>query len=68
MSREHPAYRDNLASVLEFLRNKYHDERHFLCIGDVREYLGRSYNFVRDNFGVDRMGISAESFARKLST
>lgn len=66
MPREHPAYRDNLESILAFLRNKYGDNRHMLSIGDVKEYLSRSYDFVRDNFGISRHGITAESFARKL--
>lgn len=66
MPREHPAYRDNLESILAFLYNKYGDNRHMLSIGDVREYLGRSYNYVRNYIKVGKCGITAESFARKL--
>ena len=67
MPREKAAYRDNLESILDFLRNKYKDNRHFLCIADVKEYLGRSYDFIRKHFKIDRSGISAETFARMLS-
>lgn len=66
MPREHPAYRDNLESILNFLREKYHDNRHLLSISDVQEYSGRSYKFVRGYFNVGKIGITAESFARKL--
>lgn len=66
MPREHPAYRDNLESIIEFLRTKYHDNRHLLSVGDVQEYLGRSYNYVRNYIKVGKRGITAESFARKL--
>lgn len=67
MPREKPAYRDDLESILDFLRNKYKDERHYLSIADIKEYLGRSYDFIRKHFNVGRSGISAESFARMLS-
>lgn len=66
MPREKPGYRDNLESILSFLRNKYEDNRHFLGISDVTEYLGRSYAFVRKHFQINKYGISAESFARLL--
>lgn len=67
MPREKESYRDNLEGVINFLREKYSDERRYLSIGDVKEYLGRSYDFVRDNFKIGRVGISAEKFARMLS-
>ncbi len=67
MSREPKSYRDILEGILEFLRNKYNDSRRFLSLQDVREYTGRSYDYVHKHFGVDRNGISAEKFARLLS-
>lgn len=67
MPREKESYRDNLEGVINFLREKYSDERRYLSIGDAKEYLGRSYDFVRDNFKIGRVGISAEKFARMLS-
>lgn len=67
MPREQESYRDNLEGILKFLQQKYSDNRHFLSISDAREYLGRSYDFVRDHFHIDRYGISAEKFARLLS-
>lgn len=67
MPREKESYRDNLEGITVFLKEKYNDNRHFLSIADVREYLGRSYNYIRRNFGIDRQGISAERFARMLS-
>lgn len=67
MPREKESYRDNLEGIINFLRNEYSDERRFLSIGDVKKYLGRSYDFVHDNFQIGRAGISAEKFARMLS-
>lgn len=67
MSREPKSYRDNLEGILEFLRNKYGDNRHFLTLRDTMEYTGFSYKVVHNRFGVDRNGISAEKFARLLS-
>ncbi len=67
MPREKESYRDNLEGIIEFLRNKYNDNRHFLSMQDVKGYTGRSYDFIHDHFGVDRNGISAEKFARLLS-
>lgn len=67
MPREKESYRDNLEGIIAFLNGKYNDERHFMSIADVKEYLGRSYDFVRSHFEIDRAGISAERFARMLS-
>lgn len=67
MPREKPTYRDNLEAILDFLHSKYNDCRHFMSVGDVTEYMGRSYDFVRKHFKIDKFGITAESFARMIS-
>lgn len=67
MPREKEAYRDNLESILAFLKSRYNDERHLMCLKDVCEYIGRSYDFVNKHYGIEKPGITAETFARRLS-
>ncbi len=67
MPREKPAYRDNLESVLRFLREKYGDNRHLMLMCDVQEYTGRKYGYCKKHYLAGRKDISAETFARTLS-
>lgn len=67
MPREKPAYRDNLESILNFLKDKYGDNRHLLLMDDLKEYTGRKYDYCKKNYIPDRKDISAETFARLLS-
>ncbi len=67
MPREKEAYRDNLESLKCFLDEKYGDNRHLMRIKDVCEYMGRSADYVRKHYGIDKKGISIETFARQLS-
>lgn len=67
MPKEKEAYRDNLESVLTFLKEKYGDNRHMLGNKDLREYTGLKYDYVRENFLKKKPYVSAETFARMLS-
>ena len=67
MPREREAYRDNLESLIAFLERKYGDGRHMMTVKDVCEYTGRSFDFVKKYYGVKKMGVSIETFARNLS-
>ena len=67
MPREKEAYRDNLESLLEFLKNKHNDNRHLMTIKDVCEYTGRSFDFIKKHYGISKTGVTVETLARKLS-
>ncbi len=67
MPREKEAYRDNLEALQAFLKDKYKDNRHLMNIKDVCEYLGRSFDYVHKHYGIDKKGVSIETFARSLS-
>lgn len=67
MGREKEAYRNNLESVLEFLKTKYGDGRHMLNNLDLREYTGLGYDYVRKNYLKGNRYVSAETFSRMLS-
>lgn len=67
MPREKEAYRDNLESLKEFLHSKYGDNRHLMRVKDVCEYVGRSPDFVRKYYNINKTGVSIETFARQLS-
>ena len=67
MPKEKEAYRDNLESLISFLHTKYGDNRHLMTITDVCEYVGRSFDFVKRYYGIDKVGVTVETFARKLS-
>ena len=67
MPKEKEAYRDNLESLKGFLETKYSDNRHLMCVKDVCEYTGRSFDFIKKHYAVPRSGITIETFARKLS-
>lgn len=67
MPREKEAYRDNLESLKGFLDKKYGDGRHLMNVKDVCEYTGRSFDFVKKHYDVPKIGVSMETFARRLS-
>lgn len=67
MPREKEAYRDNLESLKCFLDEKYGDNRHLMNVKDICEYTGRSFDFVKKHYGIKKIGISIETFARQLS-
>lgn len=67
MPREKEAYRDNLESIIAFLKEKYGDNRHLMTTSDVCEYIGRSYDFVKKHYEIEKPGVTAETFARKLA-
>lgn len=67
MAREKDAYRDNLEGLLLFMQRKYGDSRHLMSVKDICEYTGRSFDFVKKHYGVKKIGITAETFARQLS-
>lgn len=67
MPREKEAYRDNLESLIKFLDYKYGDGRHLMSIKDICEYTGRSFDFVKKHYEIKKIGVSIETFARKLS-
>ncbi len=68
MAREKEAYRDNLESVITFLRERYGDNRRALIKKDVCVYLGRSFDYVvRHYFQDNRKELTAETFARMIS-
>jgi len=60
--REKQTYRDELENILRFTEG-----RQLLSISDVENYLGRSYRFVKEHFGVTKAGITAVQLARQLS-
>lgn len=67
MAKEKAAYRDNLESILEFLKGKYGSARHMLKVKDVQEYTGFGYDFVKREYMPDKCVISAETLARTLA-
>lgn len=67
MPREKEAYRDNLESLKNFLENKYGDDRHLMNVKDVCEYMGRSFDFIKKYYDIQKSGMTIETFARKLS-
>ena len=67
MPKEKETYRDNVEGLLEFLKGKYGDNRHLMCVKDVCEYTGRSFDFCKKYFNIPKHGVSVETFARKLS-
>ena len=67
MAREKEAYRDNLAAMAEFLHERYGDARRVMSIKDVCDYTGKCYRSVVKFYGVDRKGITIETFARMVS-
>lgn len=67
MPREKEAYRDNIESIMNFLNKKYGDNRHLMNIKDICEYTGRSFDFVKKYYKIEKVGMSVETFARKLS-
>lgn len=63
MSREHPAYRDNLEDLLTFFGGK-----RILSVQDVCRYTGRDHRWVKSRFQMTaKNGISVPTLARKLS-
>lgn len=67
MPREKAAYRDNLESLREFLDEKYGDGRHMMNVKDVCIYMGRSFDFIKKHYDIDKFGVTIETFARLLS-
>ena len=67
MAREKAAYRDNLEGLKDFLECKYGDNRHLMNVKDVCEYTGRSFDFVKRYYNINRVGVTIETFARLLS-
>ena len=67
MPKEKPTYRDNLELILQFLNQKYGDNRKMLTNKDIQEFTGRSYKYVKKEFMDNLNLVSAANFARALS-
>ncbi|MDR3906328.1 MAG: hypothetical protein Q3X66_07760 [Evtepia sp.] len=62
MSREHPAYRDNLEDLLTFF-----DGKRVLSIKEVARYTGKDARWVKSHLGFqDQNCISVPTLARRL--
>lgn len=62
MSREHPAYRDNLEDLLTFFGGK-----RVLSIKEVARYTGKDCRWVKTHLGFqDQNCISVPTLARRL--
>jgi hypothetical protein len=60
--REHEAYRDNYASLLEYFGR----DRQLLSIKDVAKYCGRDPRTVAKLYSIPKHGITMPTLARKM--
>lgn len=62
MSREKPAYRDNVEALL-----RYSGGKHLLTVSDVAAYCGRDRRTVIRKYDLRPGGITVETLARRMS-
>ena len=67
MSREKECYRDNIAVIAGWLKEKYGDNRMMLTTMDIVEYTAHDVKTVRKRYMKGERSLSVVNFARMLS-